>query len=286
MIISINNKVEQYCTPRYKGQRITIAIDSSKSNSGIAIGDAMCELKDIIELNGEEVGTTIPETLDLCKDQRDFLKVLLEGSKPVLVGIEDIITKHQGEVSGMDIHTSRFKITAVFMSFISFFQDTFGITPILVNNQEWKSTVLPAEFRTRKYAKGSKAYLKSINSPLGEYTHDATDAACILEYLKMTKMPSKGYEILGAERSRVKFKIGIYTKDRSVQPTHKKYLPNYNLTLEQNLIVMANNLKYKDIAYIDFDVTKIPIDMLVKFCRGSFKRNEPIVRIMVARSDY
>lgn len=169
MVVSINNSIADVIMARYSGREVTIGIDSSKTNSALAVGDETGKIIDIVELNGANDGTTEEAVLKLCMKQRQVLQSLFNGAHVSAVGIEDIITKNNGQKeSGITVHMSRFKITAVFMSFIFFFQESFGVTPELINNWEWKHAVLPViktailEFEDiYRYCTGTFGYTES-----------------------------------------------------------------------------------------------------------------------------
>ncbi len=284
MILSINGRVENIFMPRYEGKKIVIGIDSSKTNSAIAVGDSSGCVLDYIEVNGVNVGTAEEETLKLCYDTRVALKEIFKYSKPICVGIENIISKiTKGKETGMTIHESRFKITAVFMSFISFFQDTFNITPQLINNQTWKAAVLPSEFRKREYKKGSLAYFKSINSRYQYCSDDVTDAICILKYLISANSITEGYKIVAPELSRYKHEIFL------VPPSFISKIPiypftlNVNMTLEQNAIVMSNVIasKINVLAAAECNVEKLTLQDIYTYCTGVFEKKEKRLKLFV-----
>ena len=285
MIVSVNGKQVDFIQPRYAGKNIMVAIDSSKSNSAIAIGDQNGNLIDYVELNGKNDGTKEVDVLHLCLNQRRVLSKLFQDSVPTIVGIENIITKDtDNKIAGISVHMSRFKITAVFMSFISFFQDTFNITPTLVNNQTWKAATLPEEFRKRDYAKGSLAYFKSINSKYQYCSDDVTDSICILEYLCQINGIEKGFKIIAPEAERYTFKHFIISPSKSIRAKHSKFLYNDSMTLEQNAVVMANALHEDEYGLADLRTELLSIDEIYSLCTGQFNNKEDIVRLVVKRT--
>jgi len=299
MVVSINNQVVYDCFPRYSGKTISIAIDSSKRNTAISVGDANCRLMDVIELNGAQDGTSEVDALILCKLQRDYLKTLFEGAKPVIVGIENIITvdkkKSKGQyipgtripvesAGGISQHMSRFKITAVFMSLIAFFQDNFGITPELVNNQTWKTTVLPKEFNTREHEKGSLDYFKSIGSKYGNYTDDATDSICILKYLQVKHGLQDAYSIESPEMKRFNYVAGIYDVQVFIDPDDMvSFQINPTLTLEENTNVMVNHLENKKYGVARVDINYFTNSQIYQLARGKFKEFTREVNLVVRK---
>lgn len=283
MVVSINGIVTDYFSPRYVGQELFIGIDSSKRNSAVVIGNE-AGIIDYIELNGYQDGTKEEDTLYLCQHQRQVLGELLKGSIPKIVGIENIITKDtKGKEMGITMHLSRFKITAVFMSFISFFQDKFNITPTLVNNQTWKATILPEEFCKRKYDKGSLAYFKYINSKYQYCSDDVTDAICIFQYLQKINNIKSGFRIIEPEPLKQKYKSFIMPIDTAMNELCHNFFYNKNLTLQQNEIVMANNIKTSEYGIAKTDINDIPLSDIYTKSRGRFKIREPVVLLVVKR---
>lgn len=285
MFIKLNNQEVSIIQPCYQGKELIIAIDSSKTNTGITVGDKYGRELDVFDINGSKDGTSEQDVLLLCQKQRKALYEILYGSKPIIVGIENIITKKYGDrISGIDVHESRFKITSIFMSFIFLFQDKFNITPELVNNWTWKSTVLPQEFRTKEHHKGSLDYFKAIGSPYRAYTDDATDSVCIFRYLcKEHNVKENGIEISEPEVMGQSHCIKIVSVKREVTSVYIKFIYNKILSLEQNCIVIANTIKQKELGYADVDTEDIKLEDIYKYCYGSFSQREEKIRVVCWR---
>lgn len=297
MILSINNqRVYDIVQPRYAGKELIVAIDSSKSNSAMAVADNRGNLIDYIELNGKTDGTAEEDTLHLCQVERETLKVIFQGAKFKYVGIENIITKRtekkktgnssqdnrQGR-NGMTEHESRFKITAVFMSFISFFQDNFNITPELINNWSWKASILPEQFRHKDVHKGSLEYFKSINSKYKYCTDDVTDAICILMYLCKIHNVKTGVEIKEPELSSFKHKVILTCKSFKTNRKEELFYVNENLTLEQNINTMSSRIGNDPhcVAVAEIRTAWINWDDLYKYCCGTFSKRELVLKLIV-----
>lgn len=191
----------------YIGKHIVIAIDSSKTNSAILVGDIDGNVLDDYEISGAGGDTNV---YDLCRFTRRELKNLFRGSYIEFVGIEDIITKKSesgkyGSNKGLDIHQSRYKITAVFDNFIFYFDEFHNVMPILIPQWSWKSTTLPEEYRTRAHKKGSKDYMQDMGWVYANRKDDVTDAFFILMYIYQT----------------YSFNVTRYINE--IVPTHKSY---------------------------------------------------------------
>lgn len=284
MIVSINGKPTEYIAPRYINTEIIVGIDSSKTNSAFVVRDSSGNVIEYVEFDGSKDGTSEVDVLRLCQEQRRVLKQLFKDSKPIIVGIENIITKDtKSKEMGISIHMSRFKITAVFMSFISFFQDTFNITPTLVNNWTWKSTVLPEEFRSKEYVKGSLAYFKYINSKYQYCSDDVTDALCISEYLCIVNNVAKGHKIGKPEVERYPFKHFLASTDIVKRNQTVLFIYNKEITLKQNAAVMSNMLKEGEIGAAEVPIDILSIEEIYELCVGKFKNKETMLSLIVKR---
>lgn len=287
MQVSINNRVVQYADSRYIGKDISIGIDSSKRNTALAIGDGQCQVLDVIELNGTGDGTSEADTLALCRKQRAFLERQLAGAKVKMVGIENIVTVDKpSKERGMSQHMSRFKITAVFMSLIFFFQEQFGITPELINNQTWKSAVLPKEFTARSIGKGSLAYFKAAKSKYASYSDDATDAICILAYMQKHHGLESVFVIDAPEFANVKPVVQIISSGAAVQGEEAvRFKINSSLSLQENAEVMLNHLQDKKYGVAKAPISYFSVEEIFKYAAGRFQRKSEEVLLLVKRGE-
>lgn len=280
MILCVDNQVVAEPVPLFTGKDIVIGIDSSKTNTALAVGDLSGEVLHWIELNGAGDGTTEYDALRLCKAHRDTLKVMMKGCHIVQVGIEDIITKiKKGKETGMTVHSSRFKITCVFSSLISFFQDNFNITPILVNNWTWKSHILPQEFRARDVGKGSLAYFRSIGSKYGQCTDDVTDSVCILRYLYEHTGIEVGTRISEPEVPLKQHQILLVSSLEETRDDAKVFRYNPEMSLEQNATVMSNDSETFSRAKVK--VRDLELSAIYKYCAGKHERYEEELNLWV-----
>lgn len=271
MIVSINNSQTIGISPMYGGKKISVAIDSSKRNTAITIGDEWCDPIDVIEFDGKADGTSELDVLQLAKSQRNVLKTLLQGATVKYVGIENIITVDKGsKQAGISQHMSRFKITAIFMSLISFFQDNFDVTPTLINNKSWKSAVLPEEFTRANVYKGSLQYYKSIGSKYGNYTDDATDSLCILRYMKSIFNVRK---VLSAEAPEIcAYAYDYYitrVKDR-VSDKCVEFLYNYSWDIITNVEAVVGKLLAGGVGYARVPIDVFDTEVIFKHATGEF----------------
>ena len=286
MILSKNGRVVTHYEPDFVGQNILIAIDSSKSNSAIAVGNEYREILADYEISG---AGSDEDVYNLCWETRKQIKELFKGANIVAVGIEDIITKKSdNNFKGLDIHTSRAKITAVFDNFIFSFQEYFGIMPRRINNQEWKAAVLPEEYRKRDHKKGSKDYFNDTGSKYAGRKDDVTDAVCILTYLfSLTnlKLVTKINEVMPTS---ISYNYGVYPATTAMPGNAKEFELNIRHTIKQNMDSMANLLgKNAVYGYAKVPLDFIPIEWIYD---GSFKKVYPKgvteVLLVIKRREY
>lgn len=271
MRIKVDNQEVSSAYPLFDGQEVVVAIDSSKRNSAFSVGSLSREVLHCVEFDGSDDGTSERDTLVLCLKQRKALKEIFRNANVKIVGIEDIVTKHQkGSRDGMTEHMSRFKITAVFMSFISFFQDCYDITPELVNNWAWKSMVLPESFRSKEHRKGSLDYFTYLNSPYQYYTDDVTDSLCILEYLYITHDIKAIRKILKPEMPKYQRTVAFITKGHVFKHSCIEFETNKNMTVEQNADVMVNSLDESHLGVATVRTEDLSLNDIYGYCKGRF----------------
>lgn len=242
--------------PTYQGRKIVVAIDSSKSNSAIVVGDIFGNILDDYEIDGS--GSEV-DVYELCWDTRKQLLNLFKDSEISIVGIEDIITKKSKDYKGLDTHMSRAKITAVFNSFIMFFQDYHNINPILVPNQSWKKSILPDEFRKADIHKGSKQWFDSLGGRWSGRKDDVTDAVCIYMFLLKNNKIKPVYDISETEPT-------SYRYDYSILPVTFKEPESiskvFNILNEDSLIHNIETVVNRLDEEKKLGVFTIPIDRL------------------------
>lgn len=265
----------------YANKKLIIGIDSSKTDSCMQVADEYGNRLDYYEFLG------LPEDDVLIQAAwiRSELRIILADSNIVLVGIEDIITKkYNGKFSnGLEVHQSRFKITAIFMSFIMAFQDYFNVLPELVNNWTWKSSVLPEKYRTTAHDKGSLDWHRDRGTKLGLTNDNVTDADCILEFLLMKHKISKDVKISDAlETTRHKNIVRLFSSGTDVVGI-KQFVDNSNISLEGKVAFISNRLAVKEMACCLVDINIFTPKQIYTLCNGKFKTVEKELFLCVRR---
>lgn len=281
MILRQNGRAVPYYMPTYKDKRIVIGIDSSKSNTGICICDEFGNLLHDYEIDGS--GSDI-DVYQLCYQTRKEVKELLRDSHILAVGIENIITKKNGtDGGGLDIHTSRQKITAVFDSFIFMFQDYFGIMPMLVNNQEWKAWALPEEYRKRTHRKGSQDYMNDTRGILAGRKDDVTDAYFICQFVLAHTEIDKVRVIDEPIKSKRQYRYGFYPVDHKFRSATYAFKLGADMTLYQIIETLAYYVDIPgDVGIIEVPTKLIPIEQMYDgHVKLKHERNESSVILAV-----
>lgn len=285
MIILKNGEVVEEYLPEYSGRKIVIGIDSSKSDSAIAVGDEFGNILADYEIRG---GGSDVDVYDLCAYTRIQLRQLFKGADIQLVGIEDIITKNEKGYKGIDIHQSRYKITAVFDNFIFLFDEFFKVRPKRVNNWDWKHTVLPEEYRKKTHKKGSKDFFDDLGGRWAGRNDNVTDAVCILTYLYKKNPIKPVYDVTETTPSNVPYEFAILPASMEFDDSVREYRITNTDSIEHNISTIAGRLDKGKLAFFKANLRDIPIEWIysehlkiTEQCK--FTRVEHEVSILVGR---
>lgn len=284
MILKNGMQVDEYSAD-YVGQKIVIGIDSSKSDTAIAVGDAYGNIIADYEIRG---GGKATDVYDLCAFTRKQMKKLFDGADIQLVGIEDIITKKEKGYKGIEIHQSRYKITAVFDNFLFTFEEFFGIRPIRVNNWDWKSTILPEEYRKRTHDKGSKDWFADLGNRWAGRNDNVTDSVCILMYLYKRHKVKPIYTIKETAPNNASYEFMIVPSSFPTNETVREFAILNNDTIEHNVQTIAGALDVGQVGFVRVAIENVPIDwifsehlQITTDCR--FNRVEDDVMFLIRR---
>lgn len=226
-------------TPSYGGMNIYVSIDSSKSNTAMLVWDEFGYPIDDYEIAG--AGSDI-DVYDLCWQTREELRKLFTGANILKVGIEDIITKKEKGYKGIEIHQSRYKITAVYDNLIFFFQIYHNQTPRRINNWAWKADILPEDLRKQDVHKGSKEFCKRLGNRWANRKDDVTDAYCIGLHLIKTESVQSVHYLEYTEPGKVQFSYGIFPSSFPIPVESKQFRIKNNDTLQHNIETVANRI--------------------------------------------
>lgn len=285
MILSRNGEQVHEFTPEYGGKKIVIAIDSSKSNTAIVVGDTEGHILNDYEISGAGSDTDV---YDLCRDTRNALRQLFHGADIQLIGIEDIITKKEANYKGLEVHQSRAKITAVFNNLIFFFDEVFNKMPRFIPNQSWKASVLPEEFRKRTHKKGSKDWFDELGNRWAGRKDDVTDAVCIYIFLMKTEEIKVEYSVRETKPAECEYTYGLFPITFKSIENYKKFVIENNDSIEHNMATIAGRLDKNEYGYFAVDISRIPIEWIysdkLKFsAMSTYQREDKKIYIAVQR---
>lgn len=258
---------------------IVVAIDPSKTNMAIVIGDPGGEVISIVEMSGNHWKTpkAAMDTTDFCIDARDFLKQYLSCANLYIAGIEKAITK-----KGMEHHHSNMVLTEVRSMLLNFFKLEYGLSDkeVEVNNWSWKRAILPDGYRST-YEKGSVRYFAEYlndTTYVNYFEDDVTDAMCI--YLYLTRNTKNTYTIACNKEERSDKDINI-----QLMPSHADMLSNrkftYNPTYSpaQNAYYFANRSTRAGISKVD--IKALSIADIYKYAYGFTSIPKDSARLVV-----
>lgn len=258
MQLSIDGERVLSYEPSYSGKKIVIGIDSSKSNTAIVVGDTNGNVYHDYEMSG--AGSDI-NVYDFCRDMRRELKSLFKGADILKVGIEDIITKKGKGNMSLEVHQSRYKITAVFDNLIFFFDEFFDVMPVLIPNWSWKSGILPEEYRKKDHKKGSKDWFDAIGNRWAGRKDDVTDAVCIYFYLLKSHPVKPIYSIKETKPANISYECSIFPAEFVMPDSAKEFVIENSDSLQHNLDMIAQSID-SEFGYVRVSTEMIPIDWI------------------------
>jgi hypothetical protein len=297
LIISFNKRVipdVSSIASKYSGKTICVAVDTSKTNTAICVMSRTYKVLDLIEMNGSQD----KDVLELIKVQRRALNTIFNGAEILDAGIEDIITKKEEEAGGkfsegLKHHHSRYVITAVFISFITFFQDNFDYTLDLIPNQAWKSVILPKDLNKRTVYKGSVEYIRDQYPQYitGDKDDDGADAICIGEYMKVRKgfskessaedIPDEGEFVINPCKYR------LYPRDTPIKVgIGVQFEYNNTLNLDMNARAIANRIKKGQLGWALLTIDQVEISEIYALCAtNKFEEKTTHFMVIVKRTE-
>lgn len=263
---------------KYTGD-IVMAIDPSKTNCAVVIGDPGGEVIMIVEMSGNnwKAGPVIPTT-EYCSEIREFISRLIEPANLVRVGIEQAITK-----KGMEHHHSNMVLTEIRAAFLGLFWEKYQLTKqqVEVNNWTWKRAILPEGYRS-PFEKGSMRYFWQYlhdNTYIHYFEDDVTDCMCIYKYLILNTQGS--YRIVCCEEESIH---NPYTL--TIMPSwadelnYRQFAYNNSYNVETNATYFANRSKKCGIAVMR--ATNLSLADIYKYASGFMEIPQTdLVRLVV-----
>lgn len=258
---------------------IVIAIDPSKTNCAVVIGDPGGEIISIVEMSGNNWKQgPVEDTTEYCSDIRDFLSRYVEKAQVYRIGLEQAITKR-----GMEHHHSNMVLTEIRGTLLNLFYEKYGFTKtqVEVNNWSWKRAILPEGYRSQS-EKGSVRYFYQYlhdMTYINYFEADVTDCVCIYKYL--IRDTKDTYTIVCQQ---VEKEVNKHTC--AIMPTwadklnFRKFTYNPSFTVEQNATYFANRSKVSGIAEVD--TSMLSYDDIYKKASGFDGVPEGKVRLVVA----
>lgn len=260
---------------KYTGQ-IVMAIDPSKTNCAVVIGDPGGEVLSILEMSGNNWSAgPVMDTTQYCSEVKEFLRTYIKQAEVLRIGLEQAITKR-----GMEHHHSNMVLTEIRSAFLNMFWEEYGLKKedVEVNNWAWKKAILPDGYRSQS-EKGSVRYFYQYlgdKSYLDYYEADVTDCLCIYQYLIRDTRDRYRIACQQVEMSRNSYVCSIMPPWTD-QLLYRTFEFNPSFTVRENATYFANRSHKSGIARVDINrlsiadiyeaasgFTEIPTDNIVR----------------------
>lgn len=292
VLVAVNGRyVDTYSPIDIEGE-VIVGIDPSKTNTAIYVESWYNPSKNF------DIEITIPSTIHHINgswEVRTILKKLLKNCKVKSVAIEDVVTVKKEEEAGYrkinlnDLHKVRIILTFIFSSFVIFCQEFFKVNPMIVNNSEWKSEVIPHEYN-KKSSKGSKLWLEAINHRLGSRSNDVTDAYCIVQYIRkrlkrqgMVDTPLLDQYVPYDNKFEFYLVNSSYIKEHYSLSSLVKFNVKDITSVSQIAQTICNNIDYGEAGVTVLNVNSIELEDIYEYYRGDYVAGSKFLYVLVRR---
>lgn len=154
-------------------RQVIVAIDPSKSNTAMVIGDLAGTVFYIYEISGA----------GKHRSNEDFCFLLCELLGKLLRGLNIAFFAQEKVILPKNSYRSMVYLNEIRTNLNNFARATLGLNPLEINNSAWKSAILPDGYRG-KGEKGSHRWLRERYPAFFDVSDDVTDAICIYLYVK------------------------------------------------------------------------------------------------------
>jgi hypothetical protein len=236
---------------------VLVVCDQSKSGYAVKVGDISGRTLRLFEMSGTGMSTE-----EFCDEFSDYLKRLLAMVKIDGFFVEKMILK-----KGMGYYHSSETLHDVRVMTKLLCESLTGKPPEEINNQEWKSNILPKGYRSRS-EKGSLRYLRDVNP--AEYalsSDNITDVVCMFDYVMLLRHRGQILQCHGSEPSTYNSEIYIVSADdqlMQLQCNVFKYNPDFSVT--ENASYFVNRIPVLGIAEIP--ISQMSLEDIYKYARG------------------
>ena len=232
MTYRINNGAKLQFTDGFKdvlmyGGDVVVAIDPSKTNMGVAIGDTDRNIFAYLELSGKGCDTT-----EYCIDLKKFFTKYLSKVHILSVGIEQAV-----QYKGYQYYHSQMVLTQIRATLLEFFLEHFHVKVNEINNYAWKGAILPDGYRGHS-EKGSQRWL--AEQGITGLSDDVTDAICIYLYVVSLRVEPAIQYCVVEEEPLVPYKLCIVPDTFELQEDYPLYVYNPQISLHGNISYYIN----------------------------------------------
>ena len=246
-----------------------VAIDPSKTNLGLVVGNDRNVIYEWVELSGKDCDTT-----EYCNDLMDFLVDYLSNGTIIVAGVEQAVM-----YKGMQYYHSQMVLTEIRANILQGFLQRFNIQIHEINNYAWKGAILPDGYRGRS-EKGSLRYINEKG--IKGISDDISDAICIFLYLSRFVDQPEVLHCTDEEESLFKYTYAIVPTTFVVADLKETFGGNGKVSLKGNIAYFLNRTTLTGFAFT-YPVTSLTLEDI--YCGNSHvdTPNLETVKVVVAR---
>lgn len=249
---------------KYNGQAV-IAIDPSKTNCAVVVGDPGGEVLSIVEMSGNNWSAgPVMDTTQYCSEVKEFLRRYIKNAEVYKIGLEQAITK-----KGMEHHHSNMVLTEIRGALLNLFWEEYGLDrkSVEVNNWAWKKAILPEGYRSQS-EKGSERYFYQYlqdKTYMNYYEADVTDCLCIYKYLIKDTQHTYKIACQQAEEKHTPYQLALMP-DWADALEYRKFEYNPSFSPVDNATYFANRSHKSGITAVGLD--RITLDDIYASASG------------------
>jgi hypothetical protein len=236
---------------------VIIACDQSKRGYAVKVGDISGKQLKLFEMSGEGMTTE-----KFCEEFAEYFRLLFRNVEIDYVAYEAMILK-----KGMQYYSSSETLHDIRVATKNVFKELTGTYPDEINNQEWKTSVLPKGFRGRD-EKGSQRFLKSLNyQEWYDASDNITDVWCIFEHVKVLRHTRQAVKCTGVEPVMYKTEIYIVSvSDSLLTRQYNSFHYNPEFSVEDNANYFVNRIPVLGVAEVPVQV--LTLQEIYNYARG------------------
>ena len=216
---------------------VFVVTDPGKTNMAVIVGTVTGKILRLYEFSGKDM-----ENAFYCAEFKRYLLAVLQDCAIEEFAQEQPILKMDNGKKDVKPEFKQFHSQMVLTEIRSHLRDlAIQMTtklPHEINNMAWKKAILPDGYRSQS-EKGSHRYQSDINPMFADYTHDATDAICMYNYMVNKYLEAHKMSCIKSEEATNKYSCVIIS-EKQLPANYRKFEFNQNFSVEDNAVYIAN----------------------------------------------